>query len=751
MNRPLFRLVFCSILAFFIGCGGSSHSFQEPRNAGPGNPGQTATLNFRFVLQRGDGQVPREVELFEFIGVDSEGNLVVSDTRNKTTEVDLVVPISLRQLTLNFVGGGVTICQDLLVFDLEAGSSQTIVPDPPRVAPTGVRGLELSPQNAQVPVGTTTQFTARVRTANGSRDVTSDTLFQTSFAGLDLDPNNPGSGTGITPGPFTVTGLYRPPATNVFTAQGEGASIVRGFDAIESQQGLLTQFFPFNSGFQGGVRVATGDVNGDGVPDIITGAGPGGGPHVRVFDGRDGETVTSEFFAYTPSFVGGVFVASGDVSGDGVDDIITGAGSGGPAHVKVFDGSNNQQLGSFFAYGTNFTGGVRVATGDVNGDGHDDIITGPGAGGGPNVRVFDGRDLSARPPLLGSFFAYDNNFTGGVFVAAGDVNNDGVDDIITGAGPGAGPQVKVFDGASNDTLGDFFAYEPSFTGGVRVASADVNGDGVADIITGAGPGGGPHVKVFDGGAIENELADFFAYDAGFSGGVFVAGASNSNNIRRGTVDGRVVPNPDQPGNNDPVVFNGGEIPDFCHFITITECPQPLSSFSLMNTTANPMDLLIEGSMPVGAANPVFQFATSLNPNLSNRVQETLAPGQNLDVTVLFNCSTANSFTGEIRVFANQGATQAFTRVLPVEATIKPPLAGDPGLSVVLSEALGIPPRFQAGDVISLDRITNGLVTPADASCPETHLDGDNLMIDGQGPFPDPQPGGCNFGLIIETP
>ncbi len=103
-----------------------------------------------------------------------------------------------------------------------------------------------------------------------------------------------------------------------------------------------------------------------------------------------------------------------------------------------------------------------------------------------------------------SFFAYAPTFAGGVRVASGDVNGDGVPDIITGAGPGGGPHVRVFDGApavagSLVELLSFFAYHSSFTGGVFVGAADLNGDGKADIITGAGSGGGPHVRVFDGG------------------------------------------------------------------------------------------------------------------------------------------------------------------------------------------------------------------------------------------------------------
>src|SRR5436309_2674269 len=70
--------------------------------------------------------------------------------------------------------------------------------------------------------------------------------------------------------------------------------------------------------------------------------------------------------------------------------------------------------------------------------------------------------------------------------------------LVTGADSGGSPHVRGFDGSTFTPIHDFLAYADTLTGGVRVAAADVNGDGVADIITGPGPGGGPHVKVFDG-------------------------------------------------------------------------------------------------------------------------------------------------------------------------------------------------------------------------------------------------------------
>ena len=278
-------------------------------------------------------------------------------------------------------------------------------------------------------------------------------------------------------------------------------------------------FFPFGREFQGGVNVAAGDINGDGRPDVIVGVADGGAPEVRLLQRDNNNTEIARFLAYDQGFTGGVFVAAGDVNGDGALDVITGAGTGSTGgHVKVFDGRNGATLSSFLAFAPSFTGGVRVAAGDVNGDGRADIVVGAGAGGGPQVKVFSGADGS----VLKSFFAFPPTFTGGVRVAVGDVNGDGRGDIITAAGAGGGPHVKVFNGNTGATLLDFFSYANTFQGGVNVAAGDVNGDGYADIITGAGPGAaGGHVKVFDGKS-GVEIRSFLAFDPSFLGGISVA-------------------------------------------------------------------------------------------------------------------------------------------------------------------------------------------------------------------------------------
>jgi hypothetical protein len=273
----------------------------------------------------------------------------------------------------------------------------------------------------------------------------------------------------------------------------------------------------YDVAFTGGVRVATGDFNGDGVPDIVTGPGPGGGPHVKVLNGTDGTPLRS-FMAYDVGFRGGVFVAVGDVNHDGVPDVITGAGAGAGPHVKVFSGKDLSLLTEFMVYGDGFTGGVSVAAGDFNGDGYADIVTGAGAGGGPHVMVWSGKDGT----LLRSFMAYSQTMTSGVMVGAGDVTGDGVADVITGPGVGGGPLVRVFDGATGgNVIREITADSPPpyAAGNATVAAVDVNGDGRVEILIGAGQFSAPNAWIY--GPSLTPLASHTVFDPGFLGGVFV--------------------------------------------------------------------------------------------------------------------------------------------------------------------------------------------------------------------------------------
>jgi FtsP/CotA-like multicopper oxidase with cupredoxin domain len=293
------------------------------------------------------------------------------------------------------------------------------------------------------------------------------------------------------------------------------------FDGQTNQLLWGADAFP---GSPGGVSVAVGDVNGDGIDDVAVGAGQGGEPRVKVYSGAD-RTLLFDFLAFPRSMRGGVRVALGDVNGDGYEDIIAGAGSGSP-EVRIFSGRDGSPLGSFLAYTNGPQTGVFVAAADVAGNGRTDIITGPGQGAKPEVRVFDDAFQ-----LVSSLMAYDSSFRGGVTVGTGLITGKAFPSIVTGAGQGALPEVAVFQvDFSNpdnpppqpvwDTRARFLAFEASFRGGVSVSSVQTPfGD---DLLTGRGVGGPPEVKRFQAGSLA-EIARFLAFDENRHDGVSVGG------------------------------------------------------------------------------------------------------------------------------------------------------------------------------------------------------------------------------------
>jgi large repetitive protein len=191
------------------------------------------------------------------------------------------------------------------------------------------------------------------------------------------------------------------------------------------------------------------------------------------------------------------YSAIGNVDGVGLREIVTGAGRHETPQVRIYTGTGADTGLQFYAYDRNFVGGVRVATCDVDGDGTDEIVTGPGVGPGPHVRVLRLQGQIVRE-IVG-FYAFGPNFEGGVYVACGDVDNDNRADVIVGQGLG-GSEVRVFTVGPSSVVqkAAFTAYEPSFTGGVRVAAVSTNeASGTQfQIVTAPGPGRGLEVRAW---------------------------------------------------------------------------------------------------------------------------------------------------------------------------------------------------------------------------------------------------------------
>jgi len=254
----------------------------------------------------------------------------------------------------------------------------------------------------------------------------------------------------------------------------DDATFVNGaFARIFGGDGTVkrTGFFAYDSGSRGGTRVVEFDTDLDGKREKIV----ADDTWVTIFD--DDGVEHARFAPYTETYRDGINLAIGDIENDGSVEIVTGTENGGGPQIRIFNKDGNLIHPGFFAYDTGFRGGVNICIGDLNGDAVNEVIAGAGVGGGPHVRVFNKDGKVINP----GFFAYDPLFRGGVNVACGDVDGDGIDDIITGPGQGGGPHVRVYD-RDGQMKSQFFAFDATEKDGVEVVATDLDGDGLSEIV-----------------------------------------------------------------------------------------------------------------------------------------------------------------------------------------------------------------------------------------------------------------------------
>ena len=269
---------------------------------------------------------------------------------------------------------------------------------------------------------------------------------------------------------------------------------------------LINQFHVYETQFAGGVRTAIADMNGDGVDDIVVAPGEGRVAEVRVFDVSGTEMSEYRLRPFGPSFLGGVNIALGDVDGDGVNDLIAAQSRG--STVSIFRGNSESgwetsPFRSYTPYGSTHLAGVTVAIADIgeitNGtinqmdskDGRSELVIGTGAGAIKPVQIVD---VSGSPTVVAELAADSVLDSSGIQLSTGLYDDDSVDDIFISSGRGVNARTDVYQAFRQDglTLANTKKRLTSGNGSntlYRVAPLDNDGDGHIDALFALGAGG----------------------------------------------------------------------------------------------------------------------------------------------------------------------------------------------------------------------------------------------------------------------
>lgn len=288
-----------------------------------------------------------------------------------------------------------------------------------------------------------------------------------------------------------------------------GGPAVRVIDPATGRATAMFNVMPAKD--RQGVNVAAGEVNGDHLADVIIGSGAGDNPIVKVFTpaGR----LKWSFNPYPTERKVGVDVAAGDVDGDGIDEIIT-VPAKSAAQVKVFrfDAPKNVfvLLGQTFAYNRTARSGFTVAAGDLDLDGYAEVVVAARANA-RSVSIYRWQNSQLR--LVRRFNPFPLQFASGLTVAVGETSGDGRPEILVTAGPGYYSHLKLFD-INGRVLTSFRPTSMAYRGGLDLTALDVNHDGRDEILTTTYRNGDPGVRVYRYDAVRKTFSltqSYFAF------------------------------------------------------------------------------------------------------------------------------------------------------------------------------------------------------------------------------------------------
>lgn len=298
--------------------------------------------------------------------------------------------------------------------------------------------------------------------------------------------------------------------------KGQGSS---GLTHLLYQSGGVDRsVLPFTTRWKRSGDIAVGDTTGDGELEMIVVKGARY-PKVKVL--AQNGTEISEFRAFNYNTQFGARVAAGDIDGDDIDEIIVGYGRGSMDKLRIFepDGTLISEIQPFAKQ--HMKGkkhiGIDVAAGDIDGDGVDEVIAGLRKGAKSKIAM-----LEADGTRTNVVRAFGRKYKDGINIGTGDVDGDGQHEIIVGTNGGRKAMVRVIESGGKKKRIQFFPFGDSEVP-VDVASTDWDGDGTDELLMSQARDGEAWLKTYRFNQERTVLTAERVFEAGFEGGVRISG------------------------------------------------------------------------------------------------------------------------------------------------------------------------------------------------------------------------------------